>query len=169
MDVIEVASMVRLIVTMEFPGATGVAFYDGGLRVFVEATDLKQAWEFWLAIDSAPQWLIELAEVVAGKRVNAEGVLDDFPIAPEALLALRQDLAKSSEKSRPIEWALWFLADRATRAAYPGSSTSLIEWVEAQIQNGSSATRHEAELRWFGDAAVRQRINAANASGDQDQ
>lgn len=168
-DVIDVASMVRLIDTIEFPGATGVAFYDGGLRVFVEATDLKQAWEFWLAIDSAPQWLIELAEVVAGKRVNAEGALDDFPIAPEALLALRQDLAKSSEKSRPIEWALWFLADRATRAAYPGSSTSLIEWVEAQIQNGTSATRHEAELRWFGDAAVRQRINAANASRDQDQ
>jgi hypothetical protein len=71
-DVIDVASMVRLIDTIEFPGATGVAFYDGGLRVFVEATHLKQAWEFWLAIDSAPQWLIELAEAVR-KSNSAEG------------------------------------------------------------------------------------------------
>ena len=82
-DVIDVASMVRLIDTDRISRCHWRGILRWGLRVFVEATDLKQAWEFWLAIDSAPQWLIELAEVVAGKRVNAEGALDDFPIAPE--------------------------------------------------------------------------------------
>ena len=62
----------------------------------------------------------DLVESLSGKVLNAHGVLEPTRRDPAQLLAaLRTQSAAAPPTDEWATWLRWFLADRATRGAYP--------------------------------------------------
>jgi WD40 repeat protein len=67
-------------------------------------TDQRQAWPIYTARDPAPPWLPELAEAVAGVRLNERRVME--PVRRDRLATLRARLAESGPPTTGlIAWA----------------------------------------------------------------
>jgi YD repeat-containing protein len=64
-----------------------------------------------------PPWLADLAEAVARLRRTGTTQFDVLP--PENLIALRDQLAASTDTDSTTRWTKWFLADRSTRDRSP--------------------------------------------------
>ena len=79
----------------------------------------------------APQWLAELAETIAGERIDADDATSRSDVLP--LTKVRERLLASSPVSPWGQWLRWFFADRATRTASAFSSRSTDEAV-AQLR-----------------------------------
>ena len=65
----------------------------------------------------APAWLARLAEVVAGVRLNTQGVPVAVPLGE--FFELKEELAALEGDGFYERFAKWFFADRATRARSP--------------------------------------------------
>jgi len=67
-----------------------------------------------------PGWLLQLATICAGQRLNAEG---KFVIAAEEMATLddvRREVAALPVSDPYAEWARWFLSNSPTRSIAPG-------------------------------------------------
>src|SRR5262249_26065208 len=61
------------------------------------------------ASDSVPDWLPQLAEVVAGQSMNEQGIA--VRVAPDEFLRLRESILRSTSDDSYRRWAKWFFAD----------------------------------------------------------
>jgi WD40 repeat protein len=68
----------------------------------------------------APEWLLRLATICAGKRVTADGVLTDASDEVAKIGEVRREIASLPADAPFAEWGKWFFADRATRSIAPG-------------------------------------------------
>ena len=66
---------------------------------------------------SVPGWLPELAEAIAGKRLNADNAEVEVPAS--AFLALQARLAALPATNDWNRWARWFVADPGQRPRTP--------------------------------------------------
>ena len=73
-------------------------------------------WEAPITTNEAPEWLIELAEVIGGWRLDAQGVLEP---TPQNATALRERLGHLPETDDVARFGRWFADDPATRALSP--------------------------------------------------
>ena len=61
---------------------------------------------------NAPLWLPDLAEALAGFRINNEGTLEWLPNATQKLRDTAKAMNKQTRDSVAGEWAVWFLENR---------------------------------------------------------
>ena len=70
-----------------------------------------------LATSPAPDWLPDLAEVVAQKRVGDQYTFQRVP--PEQIFELQQRIAQTGGDDYYARWARWFFALPGTTNAFP--------------------------------------------------
>ena len=75
----------------------------------------------------APEWLLQLATICAGKRLSDSGALVDATNALEAIDDLRRTVAALAPDAPFAEWGRWIIADRATRSIAPGFTMTAAE------------------------------------------
>ena len=78
-----------------------------------------------------PDWLPEIAEAVAGLRLERNGV--ETPVLATELLRLKARFAAEKSTDPWTRWAKWFLADRSTRTIAWDSEVSVPAHVESLI------------------------------------
>jgi hypothetical protein len=113
---------------------TFAEFSPGGRRLIVRN---RSRWSM-----PAPGWLPELAEAVAGMRMNQKMVPTNLPWADR--LEIQRRLADAPATNGWTRWAAWFLADRNTRAISPSSLTSVPDYVQRRIQENTLESLREA-------------------------
>ena len=92
----------------------------GGGLVTVSTNGQACLWNLSPPPGALPGWLPDLLEALSGKVLNAHGVLEPTQRDPAQLLAtLRTQSAAAPPTDEWGTWLRWFLADRATRGAYP--------------------------------------------------
>src|SRR5262249_7549321 len=99
-------------------------------------------WEVPSVTGPAPVWLAELAEAIAGQRINADGISEVAPV--EELLRLKEQISQRAETDYFTRWAKWFFADRDTRTISPSSPVSVPEYVRRRIEENSLESLREA-------------------------
>jgi WD40 repeat protein len=92
-------------------------FSPDGQRVALRGNPAAGIWEVPLAEVPAPAWLARLAEVVAGVRLNTQGVPVAVPVSE--FFELKEELAALEGDGFYEQFAKWFLADRSARARSP--------------------------------------------------
>jgi len=70
-----------------------------------------------VALQPAPAWLPELAEVVAQKRLGDQYTFQRVP--PEQIFDLQKRIAQGNTNDFYIRWAKWFFAEPGTTNAFP--------------------------------------------------
>jgi tetratricopeptide (TPR) repeat protein len=121
-------------------------FSTDGLRVLTASVDqTARVWELPFGSGPAPEWLPELAVLVAGRRLTGGGILE--PVRPEEFLKLREQLLGNAETNYYARWAKWFCADRATRAISPLSTISVPEYVQRRL--GEDIPESLREAAWL--------------------
>lgn len=92
-------------------------------------------------VPAAP-WLAQLAEAVAGQRLDSN---DNFEaVSPKELLDLRQQIAAQLSTNFYDNWGRWFFADRSTRAISAFSTVSIPEYVRRRIEENTEPSLYEA-------------------------
>jgi len=98
-------------------------------------------WERSLAPIPVPDWLPDLAEAIATKRLNVRNKTE----APSAALsALRKDLEILTGDDYYSRWVRWFFADRCTRTISPSSPITVSEQITRLIKHDSLDSLREA-------------------------
>lgn len=102
------------------------------MMTFAGAGTTSPAQRVWAApptgrVGRAPEWLLQLATICAGRRLNEEGKLvsaaDEFDRFDE----LRRKIATLPSDDPYAEWARWFLSDSLTRPIAPGFTITPVE------------------------------------------
>src|SRR5262249_46644753 len=71
--------------------------------------------------------LADLAEAVVGKRINAEGALEN--VSSTVFSQTRERVANLPREADFTRWLEWFLADRSTRSISPYSRVGLPQYI----------------------------------------
>jgi len=90
---------------------------------------------------SQPQLLAQLAEGVAGVRLDTTGVPE--PVPWEEFFALKQQVARSLPGDDWTRLVQWFLADRSSRNISPWSMLTLDEYVQQRLTESTNEALHE--------------------------
>jgi serine/threonine protein kinase/WD40 repeat protein len=95
---------------------------------------------------AVPDWLPQLAEAVAGQRINDRGALEalDEKHLREVKTLVAQLPTQADGDNFYARWAHWFFDDRSTRAVAPLSSFTVPDEVNERLQNGSLASLRAA-------------------------
>ena len=83
---------------------------DGRQALSAAVDGTVRVWPVVVAPQPAPDWLAQLAEAVAGRRLLEEGTTE--AVRSEKLRALRSDLSAQAGEDFYSRWARWFLVDR---------------------------------------------------------
>jgi WD40 repeat protein/tetratricopeptide (TPR) repeat protein len=90
---------------------------DGKFVVSCSTDKTARIWEVPMIPSRIPDWLPELAEAVAGQRIDEEGISTVVPV--DRLFQLKQTLTQHDSQDYYKVWARWFFADSATRTISP--------------------------------------------------
>jgi WD40 repeat protein/serine/threonine protein kinase len=97
---------------------TYAEFSPDGTRVLTCSRDgTAKIWPLLAAPVPVPIWLPELAEALAGERMDEEN--SSQPVSVEALYRLRQQLTAKPAVGYYERWAAWFFAEGTTRESWP--------------------------------------------------
>lgn len=80
----------------------------------------------------APKWLADLAEAVAGQRLDASGKLENT--SPGKFFQLRASLSHSQSMEFYARWASWFLMDADKRTISPQSKVSVEDYAKRKLE-----------------------------------
>ena len=98
--------------------ANSAEFSPDDSRVLTCSWDgTAKIWPVVAAPVPVPPWLPDLAEAVAGERMNEQNLSQ--PVSVEVLYRLRQQLTASAGTGYYERWVKWFFADSASRAMWP--------------------------------------------------
>ncbi len=93
-------------------------FTPGGKQVLTTSLDLTaRYWDVNVAPSPVAPWLADLAEALAGRRLNARR--DAQPVSPQELLALKERLSAGAETDFYSRWTRWFFVDRLQERTPP--------------------------------------------------
>ncbi len=93
--------------------------------------------------DPIPDWLPELAERVAKKRINEVGAVE---AVSEELADLKSTVESSDAQDGYTQWAKWFFADPLERPINPTSNVSTREFAKIKSRGVSVFEQNEAFL-----------------------
>jgi dipeptidyl aminopeptidase/acylaminoacyl peptidase len=99
-------------------------FSPDGRRVVTASRDgTARIWDVGLAPSKCPEWLLQLAEALAGKVLDKQGFLEPTRLdRPATIERIRELLKKQPDTADGVLWGRWLLADRASRTLSPFSS-----------------------------------------------
>ncbi len=118
-------------------------FSPDGTRILTASRDqTARVWDLPQASIPVPAWLPELAEAVAGQRMDARDMSSAVPVAE--LFKLRQRLSELSGPGHYERWAQWFLASNLTRTLSPGSPVTVPEIVQRLIEENTLESLRQA-------------------------
>jgi eukaryotic-like serine/threonine-protein kinase len=89
-----------------------------------------------------PEWLPDLAEAVAGRRIDERGQIELVP--SQRLEDVRQHLAQLSANDDYGQFLKWFLADRSTRTITPRSDIEWRSYAQILLERDRSAAMRRA-------------------------
>jgi len=115
---------------------------DGRFILTASADGTARLWDLPVAPPPVPEWLPQLAEGIAGRRLNEEGSFGAVPT--EEWLALRKTLLESSATDRYTRWAKWLLGEKTTRTISPFSDITVPEYVQHRIEENTLPSLREA-------------------------
>ncbi len=124
-----------------------VASNAEGTRIAVASPDRAcYIYEFVRLTERASGWVANLAEVVAGQRVTAQG--ESEPVAWDESFRLRTTVSNTVPADSLSGWLQWFLADRYYRRMSPSVEACVNVLVEQWVDWGHYRTRESlADLR----------------------
>jgi hypothetical protein len=106
---------------------------DAKQIVMVSAQGTARVWDIAPSGTGFPDWLLPLAEALAGERLNPQGVLEPTGQDPATVIGrIRQQLEQAPGNDDWVVWGRWFLADRATRTISPFSKVAILEHLKRQ-------------------------------------
>ena len=116
-------------------------FTPDGRQILTTSEDgTARVWDFAPALTNHPDWLLQLAEVISGERLNKQGILEPTTLnRGEILNQLRQRLNQESNDDGWVRWGRWFLADPATRTISPSSKQTVAEYLEIRSKENTEA------------------------------
>jgi Flp pilus assembly protein TadD len=137
-------------------------FSPDGKRILTTSRDgIARVWDISPAPANHPAWLAEIAEVIAGKVLNNQGVLERTRLSLGTLLQIRQRLDHEPESDDWVQWGRWFLADPATRTISPFSKMTVTEYIENLITENTDESLAEAEMLALCNTDLSERIARA--------
>jgi hypothetical protein len=83
----------------------------------------------------APKWLPDLAEAVAGQRLDASGKLEST--SPRKFFQLRASLGQGQQAESYTRWASWFLMDADQRTISPQVGLSVEEYAKRKLEGNT--------------------------------
>jgi eukaryotic-like serine/threonine-protein kinase len=93
---------------------TYAEFSHDGTRILTSSVDKSaRIWEVVMAPVPAPEWLPEIAEALAGQRLNHQDVSEMVPV--ETLYRLKEKLTTTRETNYYARWAQWSFAGSGDR------------------------------------------------------
>ncbi len=108
----------------------------------------------------APEWLADLAEALAGRRINERGLVETVDVD---LLAFRRRLQQLEGDDPWSKIGRWLAADARTRTISPYSSLTVPQYIERAIKSRDEEALHQAELLAYGDETILARIRQRRA------
>lgn len=102
----------------------------------------SEVWEIPPRGIEIPPWFLDLAEAIAGVRVNEGGFIELIP--SQAYLDARDKVLKMNESAGIVPWAKWLIADRKTRTVSPSLRMTIPQYVERRIEQYSLESLREA-------------------------
>jgi WD40 repeat protein/serine/threonine protein kinase len=116
-------------------------FTPDGRQILTTSDDgTARVWDFAPSTANHPDWLLQLAEVISGKRLNKKGILEQTKLnRGDILNQLRQRLNQESNDDEWVRWGRWFLADPATRTISPSSKQTVPEPLESRSKENTEA------------------------------
>lgn len=85
----------------------------------------------------APKWLADLAESVAGQRLDVSGKLENT--SPRKFFQLRASLGHNRQMEFYARWASWFLMDADQRTISPHAKISVEEYAKHKLEENTIA------------------------------
>jgi len=124
-----------------------VRFSPDGQRLVTVCSCSDKGFEVWetpTAPVPAPKWLPELAEAMAGYRLNSvvRGQPEGVPAA--AYLKIRKEVRQSPSSDPFTQWGKWFCADRCARTISPYSTITVPQYVSALTKANTLQSLREA-------------------------
>ena len=113
-------------------GVWSAQFSPDGTRIVTVSGSTAGIWDIAPSGTGFPDWLLPLAEVVAGERLNSQGVLEATEQDPATVLGRIRQQASGNDDW--VVWGRWFLADRATRTISPFSKVTMAEHLKRQAE-----------------------------------
>ena len=110
---------------------TYARFSPDGLQVLTSASRVAQLWETPRVPVPLPEWVLSLAEAIAGQQLDERGVAR--PVPPAQLLALKRQIAESTAGDFWTRCAKWIFANPATRTISPASPVTVPDYVQCRI------------------------------------
>ena len=99
------------------------------------STETVRLWEVPVPPLPVPNWLPELTEAIAEKRLDDQGI--SYPAPLSELEAFKAKVGQGSSSNLWSRWAQWFFADPATRSISPFSAVSVRAYVQRQIEESN--------------------------------
>ncbi|HSH93203.1 MAG TPA: AAA-like domain-containing protein [Roseimicrobium sp.] len=100
------------------------------------------AWEIMSPPLPVPSWLPELAESMAGERINDRGLTET--VVQEEFAKLREHLTGLQGDAFYQRWGRWFVADRFERTLSPASSVPVTHYIDHRVQDNTPSSLREA-------------------------
>jgi WD40 repeat protein len=116
-------------------------FTPDGRQILTTSDDgAARVWDFAPSTTNHPDWLLQLAEVISGERLNKQGIMEQTQLNRGGILnQLRQRLKQESDDDEWVIWGRWFLADPATRTIAPFSKQTVSEDLESRLKENTEA------------------------------
>ncbi|MEE3369036.1 MAG: hypothetical protein VX346_06820, partial [Planctomycetota bacterium] len=102
-------------------------FHSGTLTGRLTMIDLPPAG------NDAPEWLADLAEVVAQRRIDKNG--DSVAVDPAQMASVRAAVEAAPAENSYARWGRWFMADPTTRASSPWGHRSRREQLDVLLRS----------------------------------
>jgi WD40 repeat protein len=118
-----------------FPGgdSQSAQFSPDGKRLLIASQEGGASlWDLLPTEKTAPGWLLTLAQILAGQRLDDNGVFQILRTDPnQTRKEIEDQLAKSSSDEWSA-WGKWFLGDRSTRTISPFSQIPVREYNQSE-------------------------------------
>ena len=141
-----------------------VKFSSDGRWVLSTGGFQGQLWESMPAPLPVPEWLPDLAEALAGQRVNALGSVVMVPITN--VLNIKAQLELKPPSDFYSQWEKWFFANRNTRPISPSSPISIPQYVRRLIVENTVESLREAIHLSPTNATALARLARCSLEGD---
>ena len=115
---------------------SSISFSPGGDSLLVAPKDGDLTlYELLSPAFPAPKWLADLAEAVAGQRLDASGKLENT--SPRKFNQLRESLGHSRQMEFYARWASWFLMDADKRTISPQAKLSVEDYAKRKLERNT--------------------------------
>jgi WD40 repeat protein len=139
-------------------------FNPSGTQIVTLSNNEARVWDIAPVRQALPEWVLRLADAVAGEHLNDQGVFEPLNDSAAVIKKIREQLRSQPADHDWLVWCRWFLADRATRTVSPFSKITIPEYIENRIKENTPESLDEVEQLAIRNPELLKRIEAAKQS-----